>query len=251
MTLEDLTYAREIKAETLISQMDVKGDVDIRMKGVFSRNYSNDLINITNEIDKTLLELSRDGIFHLLPEGLFFEENRIKNILKSDFKNKYKQFREEKENIELFFQPFDLAYFKLSLELEKELNAITEKGNNIFTEDFWDSGNTYISKIKTIFPFVCDLKRNPELLTDILKNVFSVEKIETRKAKPFYVQFIIYKEGLSKDAYQKMDKELSGFFEFFCEWFLPVEMEYDYRIKDCKTPFTLGNTLLLDYNTHL
>lgn len=251
MILEDLTYTGEIKAETLISQMDVKGDIDVRMEGVFSRNYSNDLINITNEVDKTLLELSRDGIFHLLPEGLFFEENRVKNILKSDFKNKYKQFKEEKENIELFFRPFDSAYFNLSLELEKELNAITEKGNNIFIEDFLDSDNAYISKVRTILPFVCYLKGNLELLTDVLKNIFSVEKIEIKKVEPLYMQFIIYKEGLSKDAFQKMDEELSGFFKLFCEWFLPVEMEYDYRIKDCKTPFTLGNTLLLDYNTHL
>ena len=254
--LEDLTYTGEVKAETLISQMDIKGDVDVRMKGVFSRNYSDDLINITNDKDKTILELSRDGIFHLLPEGLFFEENRIRNISKNDFGNEYEQFEEEKRKIQSFFRIFDTACFKLSLELEQKLNAIAEQGNSIFINTFWDepefdTNNKYIAGIKTILPFVSHLRGNFMLLTDVLKSVLSAEKIEIKEISPFYKRFIIHKEGLSKEKYQTMDESLAVFFDFFCQWFLPIEVEFDYRIKGYKEPFTLGNTLLLDYNTHL
>ena len=242
-----------IKAETLISLMDINEGIDVRMQGVFSRNYSEDLIRVSNEE----VELSHNGIFHLLPEGLFFEKNRIKNIPKAEFTEKYKQFEIEKETIKSFFRPFDIEYFRLNLELERKLNAIAEQGNKIFfIKDFFDiseidENNTYISKIKTILPFVGFLRGNLALLTDILKNILSVEKVEIKKEKTLYLKFVIHKEGLFKEEYQSMDGNLSVFFDFFCQWFLPIEAKYDYQIKDYKNPFILGNTLLLDYNTHL
>ena len=76
-------------------------------------------------------------------------------------------------------------------------------------------------------------------------------KIEIKEKGTFHKQFIIHKGGLSKEEYQSMDEGLIDFFDFLRQWFLPVEVEYDYRIKDYKNSFTLGNTLLLDYNTHL
>ena len=252
----DLTYPKGTKAETLISQLDIKDDFCVRMEGIFSRNYSEDLIGIEEIDDKTFLKLSRDGIFHLLPEGLFFEGNRVKNIPKHDFSREYKKFKEEKERIELFFQLFDTTHFKLSLELEKKLNRIAEQRNDIFTNAFFDEpeveeDNQYISGIKKLLPFASELRGNFALLTDILKNIFSVEKIEIVETEPFHRRFIIHKEGLSQEEYLLMDEELVPFFDFFSQWFLPVEMEYDFRLKDYKTPFTLGNILLLDYNTRL
>ena len=259
---DDYISVGEIKAETLISQMDIKEDIEVHLQGIFSRNYSDDLISIANERGKkeeeniTILDLSRDGIFHLLPEGLFFRENLIKNMLKHDFDSKYKKFKEEKERIELFFQPFDTEYFKLSLELEKRLNTVAEKGNSTLMntledEPEIDTKHKYISKIKILLPFVSQLRGNHILLIDILKNVLLAEKIEIKEIKPLYMRFIIHKAGLSKEEYKSMDEDLIDFFDFFCQWFLPVEIEYDYRIKDYKNSFTLGNTMLLEYNTHL
>jgi len=249
----------EIKAETLISQTDIEEEnINVVMQGIFSRNYSEDLISITNEKDNTVIELSRDGIFHLLPEGLFFNENQLKKANRPDFdfEKELKELENQKEAILLFFKPFDTKYFKLSLEMEKKLNAVVERGNRIFLDAFWDepeieTKNEYISKIILLLPFVSHLRGNMALLIDILKNIFSVKKIEIEKKGAFYHRFIIHKEGLSKEEYQSMDKSLIDFFHFFRHWFLPVEMEYDYRIKDYKEPFILGSTLLLDYNTHL
>lgn len=243
-----------IKAEILMLQMGIKEDV--RMQGVFSRNYSEDLIGIDYEENKPVVKLSRDGVFHLLPEGLFFEENRIKSIHKNDFNVEYEQFNEEKKSIEQFFQAFDIVHFKLGLEMEKKLNDILQKGNTVFTSAFLDdqktdSDNEYISKIKILLPFVSQLRGNLALLTELLENVFSAKKVEPKRIQPFRIQFIIHKENLSKEEYLLMDKNTNTFFDFFRHWFLPVEMECDYRIKDYTSSFTLGNTSLLDYNTHL
>ena len=245
-----------VKAETLLSQMDVKENLSIRMQGIFSRNYAEDLTGIAHEKDKSTLELSRNGIFHLLPEGLFFEEMHLRSFSGEDFEKKYDKFKREKEKIQSFFQPFDTEYFKQSFELEKKLNAIAECGNNIFintllNEPEINTDNEYLAKIKPLLPFVSRLRGNLMLLTNILKDVLSVEKVEIKKLQPLYMRFIIHKEGLSKEEYKKMYKELAVFFDFFYRWFLPAELEYDYRIKDYKAPFTLNNTLILDYNTHL
>jgi len=262
--LNEYIDAGDVKAETLISQMDIKENLHVHLQGIFSRNYSEDLISVTNEKGKengenrTILELSRDGIFHLLPEGLFFKEEQLKKDSNSnfDFDKEKTKLEEQKKAALLFFSPFDTEFFNLSFELEKNLNAIAEKGNKVFINAFEcepeiDTKNEYISKIKILLPFVSHLRGNLAFLTDILKNILSVEKIEIRTIRPFYMQFIIHKESLSKEEYQAMDKDLADFFVFFRQWFLPVEAEYDYRIKDYKGSFILGNTLLLDYNTHL
>jgi len=255
--LNEYVNTGDIKAETLISLMDIK-DMDVRMQGIFSRNYSEDLISITNEDDKTIFELSRDSVFHLLPEGLFLKENQLKKGRKSnfDFEKAHKELSEQKEAILLFFSSFDTEYFKLNLLLEKEVNGITEKGNHIFRNNFVeepsiDRENEYISKLKILLPFISYLRGNHILLVDILKNVLSAEKIEIRDRGALRKRFIIHREGLSKEEYQSMDENLITFFDFLHQWFLPVEVEYDYRIKDYTPPFILGNTLLLDYNTHL
>jgi len=248
----------DVKAETLISRMDQEKDFNVDMQSVFYRNYSGDLMRYPPK-DQTI-QLSRDGIFDLLPEGLFFEEDRIEKILGDGFGKKYEIFKEEVRKIKLFFQPFDKRYFELSLELEENLNAVVEQGNAVFTNAFLDetetiANNDYIFQIKKLLPFVSHLRGNLLLLTDILKNILSAEKITIRKIKPFHSRFIIHQKGLSQKEYLFMMDEkgdLRIFFDFFAEWFLPVEVKYDYQIKDDKMPYELEkDRLILDYNTRL
>jgi len=245
-----------INAETLVSLLDIReDDINVRAKGVFFRNYSNDLMKIENNEDKTTIALARDGIFHLLPQGLYFKENQLK-VRPSEFEDAHSKLKKVKKKALSFFQPFDTEYFKLTLEFEHKLNDFAKTGNNIFSSFLEenakiDTKNRYISKLKKMLPFASQLRGNLPLLIDILKNTLSIEKIEIKKIKHFHLRFIIHKEGLTKEEYLDMDKELQPFFDFFRHWYLPVEQYYDYRIKDYKQPFKLENSLILDYNTHL
>jgi len=246
-----------IKAETLLSLYDIKENLNVIMEGVFSRNYSEDIIHIEHDNDSVNLALSRNGLFHLLPEGLFFDEKMLQNVEKRgfDFKSKYTEFKKQKKEIELFFQPFDTAYFNLNLDLEHKLNHVTEMGNDFFME-FLDNSenetsNEYIAALQKMLPFASQMKGNVALLVDILKNVLSVEKIKVRETAYFSSRFIIYKDGLTKAEYHAMDYDLKQLFVFLRHWFLPVEREYDYRIKSNPQPFILKESLILDYNTYL
>lgn len=242
----------DIKAETIVSQLDLP-EFNVRNSGIFLRNYSDDLISVKEENNVPLLDLSRDGTFHLLPEGLFFRENRLKINDKHVLDKENEKVREERRRIDLFFQPFETKYFQLSLELESKINGIAERGNTVFTDFLFegmevDTENRYIQKLLPLLPYLSELKGNLDLLRDLLKIIFSTE-IEIRK-NGLSLFFVVHKRSLEKGEYFPMDDEVAGFFEFFTEWFLPVEADFDFRIKDYKEYFTLGSPLLLDYNTH-
>jgi len=253
---------KEIKAEAFVSIIE-EFDFDVISKGSFVRNLSDDLLSIKNYDNRTTIELARDGVFQLLPEGLFFEEDSLR--LK---KKNYKKLKEEKERVELFFQPFDTEYFKLGLELQDRINDISEKETNILIDHFFeisqaDENNKYIKKIKSILPLVSEIRGNEKRLKEILENVFSA-KVEIftniKEVKNDYIdeseisfnmKFVIHKLGLKREEYKIMNIEVNTFFDFFYKYFLPVEVGYEFIIKDKEEKFILGNTLILDYNTQL
>ena len=243
----------DIRAETIFAQLEELPNYVVRNKGIFYRNYSDDLISIQEENNVNVLELSRDGTFHLLPEGVFFKENRLKINDKYVLDKEKNKIREEKLKIELFFQPFETKYFQLSLELESRLNEIAEKGNRILSDYVFegidiDTENHYIQVMLPLMPYVSELKGNLDLLRDLLEIIFFA-KVEIRK-NGLSLFFVINRSKLLKNEYFSMDSEIATFFDFFTEWFLPVESDFDFRIKDYEEDFSLGSSLLLDYNTH-
>ncbi len=244
--------AGDIKAEAIVSQLELPEFV-VRNKGIFHRNYSDDLISIKEENNIPVIEVSRDGTFHLLPEGVFFKESRLKINDKHLLDKENDRVREEKAKIELFFRPFETKYFQLGLELESRLNEIAEKGNRILSDYLFkgmdiNTENSYIQALFPLLPYVSELKGNMNLLRDLLQTIFLV-KVEIR-INGLFLFFIIHRSKLLKSDYFPMDYEIACFFDFFTEWFLPVEVDFDFRIKDYEENFCLGSSLLLDYNTH-
>jgi len=253
---------RELKAETLVSLFDIKNDCNVQMESVFFRNYSEDLMNVDQFDNQTTLILSRDSIYHLLPEKLFFEENTLKGTGKRvfDFAGEYEELLRKRREILSFFQPFDTTFFKLSLVLEQKLNFLSETGNHFFNTFFLDEEKSdsrkpdfdvYVAKIKLMLPFVSQIRGNFPLLADLIKEILNVDKVEVQEIVPLKKRFVIHKVGLTKDEYLTMHKELVSLFIFLQHWFLPLEMECDFRIKDYKQTFALGESLILDYNTNL
>jgi len=252
---DDFIEAKGIKAEMWISLLNIYENLSIQTEGVFARNYSEDLLKVEKDGEQIVATLSRDGIFHLLPQGLFFKENQLK-VRSIDFEKALEELKKQKKEALAFFKPFDTTYFNLNLQLEQKLNDFAETGSDILTNYFLpqrkeQENNQYISKIKILLPFVSQIRGDVPLLVDILKGTLSVEKVEVEEIELFHQRFIIHKEGMSAEEYRTMDRDMEAFFDFFRHWFLPIEQKYDYRIKDYKHTFTLGTELILDYNTHL
>jgi len=81
---------QEIKAETILSLKDLPDFlVQKENSGTFYRNYSPDLIEYDNF--NNTVTLSRDGVYNLLPEGLFFKEDELNSKNFQDASDKIKE----------------------------------------------------------------------------------------------------------------------------------------------------------------
>lgn len=261
-----------IKAESfLASFLESCSNIMIDPQGVFSRNYNEDIIGIdidSEAKEKMTIQLSRDGLFHILPEGMFFKENELREIGRKKNTEKFKleeeRINKEKQKIRLFFQPFDTAYFRLRFELEKKLNEIATNRIRILFDELLDvfpvhSENPYIKKVIPLIPVASEIRGNTRILKDILKAVFFPAKIEMQNRVKQKItgtagrimKITIHIEKLSAEEFRNLKKEVDVFACFFYEWFLPVDLEYRFKVKDTKEQFILGSPMTLDYNTYL
>jgi len=256
-SLTEILDIRGIKAETLISILGAHEKLNVKTKGTFARNYAEDLIKIEENPDATRLTIARDGIFHLLPQGLFFDENLLTKNKGSnyEFEKVYRELKRKKKEALTFFRPFDTLFFNQTFKLEKVLNKLAEAGNDTLIDAFLDKSgmgtdNKYIAKLKKLIPFASQLRGNLPLLVDTLKVILATPKIEIKTIAPLHKRLIIHKEGLTKIEYHAIAKDMKPFFDLFCHWFIPVEQQLTYRIKDYSRPFKIDGSLILDYNTH-
>ena len=254
---------RGLRAEAIVPLLG-KRDFRVRSEGVFYRNYSDDILSLKEEVkDDPVLRLTRDSIYHLLPDGLFFQEDSLQNFKKKqDYKKHYEKVVEEKEKIRLFFQPFDTTFFKISLEFGEELNNISDNETELFINRFirqhlQNEKNWLIRKTMPILPYASYIRGNKMLLKDILEVLFTSKvdiniTYENPEASNFMdIEILIHKKGLSNVEYKELDEDIKDFFLFFYEWFLPFDSNCTYWIKDKEHKFIIGTPLTLEYNTQL
>ena len=241
---------QEIKAETFLS-LENLSDFSVQTKessGTFYRNYSPDLIKYDR--NSNTVTLSRDGIYNLLPEELFFEEDELKNS--KSFKETTEKRKEKKKQINCFFQPFDTEYFKLSFTLEKQINTLSQKSNSVLLDLFLGPVvEADVLFLQSLLPHISQIKGNDYLIIDILKMMLKSPKIELKEADNDCKCFIIHIPNLSKEKYIQKIQQICGIFEILREYFLPFNTNYDFKIKDRQQKFVLGENLILDYNTNI
>ena len=261
-----------IKAESFLTSMmeSIEGTY-LEFQGVFSRNFYNDIFYIDREkiLDKFQLniKLSRDSLFHILPEGLFFRENELRKAAKEKNMDKFKALEEqiirEKKKILSFFYPFDKAYFGLRFELERKLNEFAEDRTQIWIDKLLDIyglndfKNNLIRRILPLLPLASEIRSNQKIWKGILQSIFFPALVDIRITKKTnaagirhnIVKTTIHIEKLSNEEYLSIKKDVDAFARFFYEWFIPVDMGYEFKVKDVKERFVLGKDLTLDYNT--
>lgn len=272
--MKDLSQHHEnIKAESFLSSMlESLSAIDMEFQGVFSRNYYNDIIVIDNDLDfgedRLNISLSRDSIFHILPEGLFFRENELRKVQKEKNIEKFKALSEkiikEKQRLLLLFYPFDKTYVNLRFDLERKLNDLAANKTSIMMDKLFDiyqidEKNDFIRKTIPLLPLASEIRGNPMIWRDVFKSIFYPAEVEVRiLEKPNAaglmrnaVKTTIHIERLSNREFKRINKDVSVFGEFFYEWFLPVDMGYEFKVKDRREQFVLGKQMTLDYNTQI
>lgn len=260
----------DFKAEVIIPLFhDLGTPLHVISKGSFYRNISEDILGMELSPQNLFSELflSRDGLYHLLPENLFFNENRLLGLKGEAYKKALKEQQKEKERLEIFFQPFDTWYFELGLVAEEILRDIQFMENDILVDYLFELDKQKITEpnkrlLVSLLPYISEIRGDMPLIQKILEAIFEI-RVEITTIRMSHhrngeithsypvLKFVFHIPGLSATQYRERMEELGIFFDFFSEYFLPFDMPFVYRVKDKTQYFTTEQALVLDYNTQL
>lgn len=266
LTMNDnqLKYSN-LKAEFYISLFysDIDNPVAIK-KGQFFQNFCNDCISVDTE--NNIVVLSRDGLYRQLPENIFFEEQSLSSQDKQHtIKSRSLAQQAYKQIIENFFLPFDTLFFREELLIEKRINYAEINARHILLRTLFDydinsERNTLIQQLAFFRLSSSTIKGNLRLLSYIIKSILKEDTRididyrtfdETLRIKQPVILITVLITHLSATQYLKKMEQYDDFFQKLAEWFLPFDCDYEYAIKDKSQVFTLGDNLILDYNTQL
>jgi len=114
----------DVKAELLFDALLKNGalndDIIIKNNGLFYRKYSKDILKVTTDIndpDILNIDLSRDGIYDVLPESI--THNYRGNDEQDDPVQEYKKRRKEEKEARRFYNPLENELFRFRHEIEK------------------------------------------------------------------------------------------------------------------------------------
>lgn len=254
----------DLKAETWLNTH-FPEDIPLRIstKGTFYSNYCEDLLEMdTSNVVANRVSLSRDGLFHLLPESLFVNDNRL-----LDPKQKNKPFAPEKEQILNFFAPFDTEFFQVCLGLDKmvgdmESSMVDDLLKSLYDIDIQDVQNELIRKAAPLLLQASEIRGDYVLIARLMAAITgfrtnidpvlrTFRTITGEKHSRTVARIVFHIPDLNNQEYLQRYSELEEFVAFMTEWFFPVDQDFEYKIKDEHHPFVLDGSITLDYNTYL
>jgi hypothetical protein len=133
----------DLKLEFILGELMESGldpdEVVINALGIFRRRYGKDIVAgeireyRTNKRQYVNLDINRNGIYDLLPKGLFHQpQNRINNISPVQAIEEYKLQKQIEKDSRIFFLPFEQEFYRLLLLLEAEERKSIFDIQNVF-----------------------------------------------------------------------------------------------------------------------
>jgi type VI secretion system protein ImpH len=186
-----------ILGELLESGLD-QDEVVINSMGIFRRRYGKDLADgqireyRTSRRRYVNLEINRNGIYDLLPRGLFHQpQNRTSNISPAQAIEEYKQQLQIEQDTRLFFLPFEQELYRLLLLLEAEERKSIFDVQNVFRSqefiDFWNIPDFFNERqtctLLYILPLAGSIAGNYRL-TELCFEAVLNDRIEIRRSLP-------------------------------------------------------------------
>ncbi|MFD0862846.1 hypothetical protein ACFQ1M_11590 [Sungkyunkwania multivorans] len=257
--------AEVIVAEALKKSKLTINYFDIYNKSTFARSYRRDIVDFElNTLDKSAdrirLNLARNGIYDKLPEGLFHEQ--VKGGEEVEFSQVRAKNKTQEKEARDFFAPLENEFFLQKVNVEENERKFIDKFtdlNDRFFYDFWQLDERlpkrYTSKLLKLLPYAHQIAGNLEVMAVCLERILGERTEITRNDKT--VKFrgesnkVTRQLGLNmtlgldetRVRYPAVDiiigpikkenvevfvlKETRRFIEVFCDYFLPLEFEYD------------------------
>lgn len=179
----------DIRAEVLLCQSMQNGvaahSFVVKNNRFFETEFSRDTCQaeiIEDEWNRHFLEvqLSRPGLYDMLPESLFFQPDNREFHRKSgaaDMAAQYRQQKAKEKELRRFFQPFENEFFYQQLQLEKQESALLDALNNAalnrFLAKFWNLPSALpahtIASFMLLIPHAHRINGNVALMQDCLR----------------------------------------------------------------------------------
>ena len=187
---ELIAVYENLKAEVLIAEIQENSefqpnDFVISNRSAFSRPYRRDIINVDDQVneDKLTLNLSRNGLYDTLPEGLF----HVPKSDSSSYIEHRKIVKEEEENARSFFSPLENEFFYQRLRIERNERELLDDFYNLnddFLIDFWNIADQipedYVLKLIKLLPHSHKISGDFELTRMCLEKILD-EKVTFKK----------------------------------------------------------------------
>lgn len=185
----------DIRAEAIIADLVENGiekdKIIIHPKGTFKRRYSRDIdsikkVKLENSQELLGIYLHRDGLYDMLPEGLFHERSE-KKVGEKDSRLKdskeSKKLKQEEKAARKFFLPFEHEIMHQRVELELEERKILSRfSENLFNEiypELWDLHKSlhrkYVYKMALLLHFAHKIAGNLQLTARCLESIIDEE----------------------------------------------------------------------------
>lgn len=115
--------------------------ITIHPLNTFQRSYKSDVLDISILNNQHHIEISREGLYDMLPEGLFHEGKRKAQKTTEESVEESIRYRQEERAARKFFLPLEQEFYRQRiwlehLELKASLNSINSQNVSMFLK-FW------------------------------------------------------------------------------------------------------------------
>ncbi len=197
---DNLDYLAEIFIADLIKAGFNYDDIDVKAQSLFKRGYKKDIEKVYVDKNKLHFDISRNGIYDTLLEGLFHEELAYEEVVRNKDNKLWAEKRRKKHDIEeqqarLFFFPFEKEFFRLRVDVElkeqfyytnfeKDLPTLRNIVNDIWGINENLTARQYFSLFKWL-PNTYKVAGNRNLTIECLSEILeTVINISFEKAPP-------------------------------------------------------------------
>lgn len=191
----------DIRAEALVTEIIENShaemsDFTVQNLSTFKRPYRRDILNLKNSLltdtNYTLnLNLTRNGIYDSLPEGVFHDPSDPALKGMSYHKKREVQKLEEKE-ARKFFQPIENEIFNQFVTIEKEESALINRFSDIknnFLLRFWQIDPSlpvdFVMKLIKLLPYAHKISGDMDLTALCLEKIIGEEVKFKKSMQPY------------------------------------------------------------------
>ncbi len=160
---------------------------DFIFLGSHKRNAYEDILSISQDEDVVKIELSRQGLYDILPEALFHPIDRFDNIPANEYKERFgeevERQRIEESNARSFFSLYDKFIFDLSSVVAR-LKDGKFCNNSVLSDIICDTlpdkykSNRFVARTIEFTPRCQSMRGNTTLITLMIRKVLADEGLK-------------------------------------------------------------------------